>query len=79
MIRLIKNYIEYAYAVSNKDHDTVKKVLKEVNTSIQVRNNNDQQSLFNSPFEEEDYNYLVQRGYNIQTQVGCSGYRIIWL
>ncbi|MEH2201907.1 DUF4011 domain-containing protein [Nostoc sp.] len=31
---------------------------------------------FDSPFEEDVYNTLVQQGYIIRTQVGCSGYRI---
>lgn len=29
-----------------------------------------------SPFEESVYNFLASRGYNVITQVGCSGYRI---
>ncbi|MCF4970371.1 DUF4011 domain-containing protein [Nostoc sp. CMAA1605] len=31
---------------------------------------------FDSPFEEDVYHALVQEGYTIRTQVGCSGYRI---
>lgn len=31
---------------------------------------------FESPFEEDVYHALVQQGYTIRTQVGCSGYRI---
>ncbi|WP_375453220.1 AAA domain-containing protein [uncultured Nostoc sp.] len=31
---------------------------------------------FDSPFEEDVYHALVQQGYTILTQVGCSGYRI---
>lgn len=29
-----------------------------------------------SPFEESVYDFLVSKGYNVATQVGCSGYRI---
>lgn len=29
-----------------------------------------------SPFEESVYDFLVSKGYNVSTQVGCSGYRI---
>lgn len=29
-----------------------------------------------SPFEEDVYNFLISKGYNVFTQVGCSGYRI---
>jgi very-short-patch-repair endonuclease len=31
---------------------------------------------FDSPFEEDVYHALVERGYTIRSQVGCSGYRI---
>lgn len=31
---------------------------------------------FDSPFEESVYNFLVDHGYNVKTQVGCSSYRI---
>lgn len=31
---------------------------------------------FDSPFEEEVYKLLCDRGYKVDTQVGCSGYRI---
>lgn len=31
---------------------------------------------FDSPFEEDVYRALIQQGYTIRTQVGCSGYRI---
>ena len=31
---------------------------------------------FDSPFEESVYDFLVKNGYNVRTQIGCSGYRI---
>lgn len=31
---------------------------------------------FDSPFEEAVYNFLQSKGYNVVTQVGCSGFRI---
>lgn len=31
---------------------------------------------FDSPFEESVYSFLVDHGYNVKTQVGCSSYRI---
>lgn len=31
---------------------------------------------FDSPFEESVYNFLSANGYDVITQVGCSGYRI---
>ncbi len=32
--------------------------------------------IFDSPFEESVYLFLISKGYNLSTQVGCSGYRI---
>ena len=31
---------------------------------------------FDSPFEEAVYDFLQSKGYNVVTQVGCSGFRI---
>lgn len=31
---------------------------------------------FDSPFEESVYEYITANGYDVKTQVGCSGYRI---
>lgn len=31
---------------------------------------------FDSPFEESVYNFLREKGYPVETQVGCAGYRI---
>lgn len=31
---------------------------------------------YESPFEESVYEYLTSKGYTVQTQVGCAGYRI---
>ena len=31
---------------------------------------------FDSPFEEAVYNFLQEKGYNVVTQIGCSGFRI---
>ena len=33
-------------------------------------------AVFDSPFEEDVYNELVNMGYEVRKQVGCSGYRI---
>lgn len=74
---LFKQYLRYAYAVANKDRDTVLNVLQEVNQSQQFNSRADSQGLsFDSPFEEEVYKHLSARGYTVDTQIGCSGYRI---
>lgn len=74
---LFKQYLRYAYAVANKDQDTVTCVLQEVNQSQQSGSKSESVSLsFDSPFEEEVHKYLTARGYTVDTQIGCSGYRI---
>lgn len=74
---LFKQYLRYAYAVANKDQDTVTCVLQEVNQSQQSGGKSEGVSLsFDSPFEEEVHKYLTARGYTVDTQIGCSGYRI---
>ena len=72
---LFKKYLEYAYAISNNDHSAALAVLREVNPALMVQQVSEQLS-FDSPFEEEVYTELSQKGYSIRTQVGCSGYRI---
>ena len=32
--------------------------------------------IFDSPFEEAVYDFLISKGYNVMTQIGCSGFRI---
>jgi very-short-patch-repair endonuclease len=34
------------------------------------------EKFFDSPFEEDVYEVLVEMGYEVHTQVGCSGYRV---
>lgn len=38
--------------------------------------NQDDLANFDSPFEEDVYNELINLGYDVRKQVGCSGYRI---
>ena len=60
-VKLLRAYIEFAQLGIN--------VLKnEFETSTSVS--------FDSPFEEAVYDFLISKGYNVVTQVGCSGFRI---
>ena len=59
--KLLRQYIDYAI-------NGPKAIISE----IQV----DEAVSFDSPFEESVYTFLVNEGYNVATQVGCSGYRI---
>jgi len=59
--KLLKKYIQFA-----KDGISV------LQNEIEINDIN----YFDSPFEEDVYNVLVQSGYDVSTQIGCSGYRI---
>ncbi|WP_392530371.1 DUF4011 domain-containing protein [Nostoc sp. C117] len=59
-VKLLHDYLEYAASGGKK-----------------LQGNSYTDTLhFDSPFEEDIYHVLVQQGYTIRTQVGCSGYRI---
>lgn len=59
-VRLLRDYLEYAASGGQR-----------------LQGNSYTDTLhFDSPFEEDVYHALVQQGYTIRTQVGCSGYRI---
>jgi len=59
-VRLLRDYLEYAASGGER-----------------LQGNSYTDTLhFDSPFEEDVYHALVQQGYTIRTQVGCSGYRI---
>ena len=60
-IKLLRKYIEFAINGS-----FILKNELEFSKSIDVE----------SPFEESVYDFIVKNGYEVQTQVGCSGYRI---
>lgn len=71
--RLFKKYLEYVKALSNGEKELVKSQL----LSLLDRNEIDQQQLtFDSVFEEEVCNRLIELGYNVETQYGVGGYRI---
>lgn len=59
--KLLKKYIQFA-----------KEGISVLKNEIQINDFN----YFDSPFEESVYNILIQNGYDVVTQVGCSGYRI---
>jgi len=59
--KLLRQYIDYAI-------NGPKAIIAEIQA--------DEKISFDSPFEESVYTFLVNEGYNVATQVGCSGYRI---
>jgi very-short-patch-repair endonuclease len=70
-----KQYLQYARAVSLGDKAVFEKVLSEINPSIEVGKNK-KTVVFDSPFEESVFNAFTRLGYQLDTQVGLSGYRI---
>lgn len=70
--KLLKKYLQYARAVSSKNTSGAEEIL---NSLTQI-NTNGQSDIFDSPFEEEVCVKLREKGYNVHTQIGDSGYRI---
>lgn len=60
-VKMLRQYIEFAI----NGESTLQNQLNFSNT-VETE----------SPFEESVYDFLVKNGYNVATQVGCSGYRI---
>ena len=44
--------------------------------TIMQNTSDDENGWFDSPFEESVYKFITSHGYDVRTQVGCSGYRI---
>lgn len=70
--RIFKKYLEYCYAVSNKDKEGAKQVL----LSFGDEKNPGSTIHFDSDFEKQVYDALVEKDYEVDTQVGIGGYKI---
>ena len=60
-VRMLRSYIEFA-------QQGIIALEKELTYNYNLD--------FDSPFEEAVYDFLQSKGYNVVTQVGCSGFRI---
>lgn len=60
-VKLLRSYIEYA-------QQGIAALNKELDYNYDLN--------FDSPFEESVYDFLSSKGYEVVTQVGCSGFRI---
>lgn len=72
--KLFKEYLKYVKAVDKVSKEEIQSVLYglcDTGTSLHSNVN-----IFDSPFEEEVYNSLTERGYLVETQYGVGGYRI---
>lgn len=70
--RYLKKYLEYAFAISDRDKEAAKQILH----SLSDDKNPGQVVTFESDFENQVYDALVGRGFEVDTQVGIGGYRI---
>lgn len=70
--KLLKKYLQYARAVSSKNTSGAEDILN----SLTQTNTSGQLDIFDSPFEEEVCIMLREKGYNVHTQIGDSGYRV---
>lgn len=70
--KLFRKYLEYAYAISNSDHEQAKIILMSLNDAP----SNSSKISFDSDFENEVYDNLTSLGYTVETQIGIGGYRI---
>lgn len=74
--KLLKSYLEYSKSISAINRDAVETVLTDINEAKNVKKQNTNDLVFDSPFEEQVYSQLTKLGYKVDTQVGMSGYRI---
>ena len=70
--RILKKYLEYAFAVSNNDKETAKQILH----SFGDDNDPGKNISFDSDFENQVYDALKEQGYEVDTQIGIGGYSI---
>ena len=68
----MKKYLEYAFAVSNKDKVAAKQIL----LSLADEKQSSEGVRFDSDFENQVYDALVAAGFEVDTQVGIGGYSI---
>ena len=70
--RILKKYLEYAFAVSAEDKDSAREILH----SFGDDNLPGQNVSFDSDFENQVYDALKDAGYTVDTQIGIGGYNI---
>ena len=69
--RLLKKYLEYSCAISDGNDDLAKQILNSFGDT-----GASETARFDSPFEEQVYEALRERGLDVVTQVGIGGYSI---
>ncbi|PTM59855.1 AAA domain-containing protein [Desmospora activa] len=73
--KLFRHYLEYAEAVSKMERKRVDAIIARIHER-QSLGRQESAGSFDSIFEQQVCNALMNRGYQVDTQVGVSGYRI---
>lgn len=73
--KLFQKFLIFAKAVSDRDNEKVFSILSEINPNMSVETDRGVLQ-FDSPFEEEVYNDLRLRNYDVHSQIGQSGFLI---
>ena len=68
-----RQFLEYAKAISEESQDARDEVIGKLESSTRVQ---DENLVFESPFETQVYEALRAKGYEVNMQIGVSGYRI---
>lgn len=71
-----KKYLQYGKAISEGDQSQVKALIEDLNPGFLRDGNEERSVVFDSPLEEEIYDYIKSLGYHVDTQVGYSSYRL---
>ncbi|WP_425448543.1 AAA domain-containing protein [Dethiothermospora halolimnae] len=71
--KLFKKYLQYVREISNNNGSEAKKLL---NSFIDSNIERNEKEKYDSDFEIEVHDALVNLGYDVDTQVGVSGYKI---
>ncbi|MBR2020582.1 MAG: HRDC domain-containing protein [Clostridia bacterium] len=69
--RILKRYLEYAFAVSNNDKEDAERILQSFGETYGIA-----PVAFETEYAQKVANALREKGYDIDTQVGIGGYRI---
>jgi very-short-patch-repair endonuclease len=74
--RILRDYLQYAEACSHGGAQRAAQILADQPAEGAERAQDPSALRFDSPLEEAVYDALTARGLTLDTQVGCSGYRI---
>lgn len=71
--KLFRQFLAYAKKTSEQDKEGQKFILNELNPDMKITST---KAVFDSEFEEQVYNKLKDKNYEVHTQIGESGYKI---